>query len=57
MYAAVLPAKDHKAVICSTQRASEVEVNGQIVLRVPSSENVDLPLSRMQKKLDFQEWT
>jgi hypothetical protein len=42
MYAAVPPAKDHVAVICSTEHAREDEVDGHIVLRTPSEVNVDL---------------
>jgi hypothetical protein len=42
MYAAVLPTKDHKAVICSVQQTREMEIDGQVTVRIPSSENVDL---------------
>jgi hypothetical protein len=42
MYRDVLPMKDHLAMICSINQTSTMEIDGQVIVRAPSSENVDL---------------
>jgi hypothetical protein len=42
MYAALLPTKDHNSVICSVQQTREMEIDGQVTVRIPASENIDL---------------
>jgi hypothetical protein len=42
VYREVLPLKDHLAMICSIDRTSTIEIDGQVVVRTPSSENVEV---------------